>query len=73
VYQDIRVSRKLDEKKEGVLLARRANIFSDLMSTILHSSAITGFWCASQNMAQNQILIPATNIHDEMYERAACT
>ena len=71
----MRVGRELDEKGEGVLVARRAKAkaSSDLMSTILHSSADAAFRCASQVMAKNQIVIPATDIQDEMYERAATT
>lgn len=49
VYQDVRVGRELEEKGEGVLVARhaRAKASTDLMSTILHQSEEYAFRCAS--------------------------
>ena len=71
----MRVGRELDEKGEGVLVARRAKAkaSSDLMSTIIHSSADAAFCCVLQVMTKSQIVIPATDIQNEMYERAATT
>ena len=74
-YQDVRVGRELGEKDEGVqvTLRVRAKAYLDLMSTILHSSADAAFRCVSKVMAKNQIVIPAVDIQDEMFKRAAWT
>ena len=63
----------MEDKNTGALVARRAKAkaSADLMSTILHQSADAAFNCAAQVMYKNKIVIPASEVEDDMYERAA--
>ena len=61
------------EAGAGAIPERRAKAkaSADLMTTILQQSAESAFKCASQVMTKNGIVIPATEIQDYMFERAA--